>query len=158
MLFITNLHLQCLPNTCIVHLNGFVGAVTIRPIRQNEQLVVTYIDNIDEIFPRIQDRQKVLRIRYNFQCACELCCEDKGTISTPHLQADKDYRYIQSTFKLDSLANDLYKREEIEQMKNKCCCFLTKYAFYAQWKLSTEMVHVAKVFSHLFRRSASNLN
>ncbi|XP_055295185.1 SET and MYND domain-containing protein DDB_G0273589-like [Sitodiplosis mosellana] len=146
---------SCVPNVCIIHANGFINCVTIRPIRRNEQLFVTYIDNIDEMFPGKEDRQKVLQTRYNFQCDCALCTMNVASISMKQLQVDADYKFIQSMFNTDSLAKGLYNRQQIELMKDKCCSFLTKNG-WCVW--SAETRHIAKVFCHLIRRLTLKFN
>lgn len=145
---------SCVPNVCITHKNGFVTCVTIRPIRKNDQLFVTYIDNIDDIFSCKIDRQEELMTKYNFQCECELCSSNE-TISMEQLQLDPDYKFIRLMFKTESLAKNLYNHQQIELMKEKCVSFLTKNEW---WTWSIEIVYIAKVFCYLIRRSTADLN
>lgn len=133
----------CLPNVIRTHKNGFIVWRTIRPIKRNEQLFVTYIGNTTDIFPLREMRQEELKKKFKFNCICELC-NDTVSISMGRLRMDPDYAFI--TKALSDWSTKTHTLDQIEELKKKCLKFLTQHG----WEpLYNETVYVNKVLYYL---------
>ncbi|XP_055305772.1 SET and MYND domain-containing protein DDB_G0273589-like [Sitodiplosis mosellana] len=71
---------SCSPNAYITAQNGLNIAVVLRPVRKNEQLCVTYDEQI--LMKPKTERQRDLQSKFKFQCKCDRCKQPQLESST----------------------------------------------------------------------------
>lgn len=133
---------SCVPNVCHVFKDGCIKCVVIRPIKKNEQLLISQF--ACDVFESELQRMAVLRSRF-VNCECERCMLNSFP-SNPRMLLDSDFKLIQKIFKNQTLYFGLYDRERIELMKAKCFSFLQKYG---RMNWSKEMGYILDVLSLL---------
>lgn len=133
---------SCVPNVCHVFKDGFINCIVIRPIKKNEPLSISYITW--DLYASEAQRREILQSRY-IKCKC-MRCQVKSSSSDQRMRSDPDFLFIKNTFRIHSLHNGMFSRNQIDSMKEKCFSFLQTYS---RMKWSIEMGHVIDVLSFL---------
>lgn len=128
---------SCAPNVCLEIKDGFTICNVIRPIRKNEQLFISYVDEMKNK----AERQMELFLRYHIYCTCDRCKLPFESSNT-EMKMDPNFQAIKKT--KVSLTDD-YKIHD--SMKEKCYSFLKKYG-KSPW--SDELSYVVKRLGYYF--------
>lgn len=119
---------SCAPNATLVSFDGYNVIVTIRPIKADEQLFLSYFRN-DKVQHSTKDRKKYILARCRFNCVCERC---KGN-SLPkgernQIRKDGCFQYIErNKSKVNFEVEGPIQTQCAKELEEKCVEFLNRY-------------------------------
>lgn len=110
---------SCVPNAMMHRIGNMQYCVTIRPIKKNQQIFLTYMAEsfVQSLFEGVADEKtnRYLLETFNFQCKCEMCDPDEQ--NSRGLCSNSDYLFVipfasRLTLAYESkrLKNALYKK------------------------------------------------
>lgn len=113
---------SCVPNLYNYATGNQTFCITIRPVKKNEQLFISYLGKSKEQSGK--ERQTELKLRWNFECKCDRCepQRQRQQIDSNKMRQDSNYKFIYRHFKIDS-TNVM----NTTILKKKCIKFLQKY-------------------------------
>lgn len=114
--------------------------VTIRPIKQGDQLFVSYLG----FGKNTKKRQASLKNQYQFDCKCDKCEPQCKSIDRAPMKADTNFRYL-----LDCAEVNINDKAQRTEHKQKCIDFLHKYG-HLPW--SEELEYVLHCFKNCLSR------
>lgn len=120
---------SCTPNLHVIeHKNKAIG-ITLRPIKNGEQVFISYTADIMGNKP-VTYQQKYLLERFGFQCKCERCKPKSSTSTSINFQSDPDFQL---------LIKELKKRPDLDfdegkflMLQEKCIGLLSRFG-NMQW-------------------------
>lgn len=115
---------SCCPNIAKFKKNNLSICKAILPIREGEQLFISYVDEDDDEYKTEIGRQRFLQNNFGFNCRCAIC-KDGILKNTLKLQDDTAFvRVVKDLEKLEMKFDLLIVREIIKN----CKLFLTKFS------------------------------
>ncbi|XP_031619101.1 SET and MYND domain-containing protein DDB_G0273591-like [Contarinia nasturtii] len=132
---------SCAPNACYGFKDGKGYIITIRPIKQDEQIFINYIG--DKIKGSRVQRQEHIKRHWEFECKCERCAATAVIQPISFLIDDPHYRYIQNNKKDRFLPFGCKKRN---RLRDECMNFLRKHGHC--WTLVLDDVTISFLLSH----------
>ncbi|XP_037028896.1 SET and MYND domain-containing protein DDB_G0273589-like [Bradysia coprophila] len=145
-LFTSYFNHSCIPNVILLVKDSIAICKALRPIKQGEQLFITYID--DEGYGMTEkQRNDQLEMVYGFRCQCEFCRKGDKHKNIEQLQLDADFRYVAINIPqlIQHSSTDLMKG-----IKGHCIAFLKKYPL--QSIASTEGGYILTTLSSLMQK------
>ncbi|KAG4067938.1 hypothetical protein HA402_010624 [Bradysia odoriphaga] len=137
---------SCIPNVTILVKDSIAVCKAVRPIKQGEQLFITYID--DEGYSMTEkQRNDYLELGYGFRCKCEFCQKGDKHKNIEQLQLDADFAYVAFNMPLFIQRSST---NLIRQIKHHCVAFLEKYP--VQSIASIEGGYILSTLSGLMQR------
>lgn len=134
---------SCLPNIAKLSRGNISLCKAIRPIKQGEQLFLTYLD--DNVFGMSEkDRNNQLYTTYGFRCRCLLC--KNGPLRADHLEKDENFIFVAANAMIAEEKKDVVLlRNVIEH----CVQFLIQHYRMIG---SQEMYYIADTLGALFSK------
>lgn len=137
-----NFNHSCTPNVCYFFKDGYIKCITVRPIKKNEQLFISFIAL--DLYRSEIERQTILRSRF-VSCKCERC--KLGALkSNVQMQTDLDFQQVDKMFNIETLVKGCYERNKIRLMMEKSFSLLRKFE-RMEW--SSEIDRIVVVLSFL---------
>lgn len=128
---------SCWPNATIIKKNNLSVCKTILPIRQGDQIFISYVDEDDEEYKIEVRRQDYLQWGYGFRCKCRIC-ENGPMENTSRLQDDDAFvMVVRDVDKLQENVDMTLIRNIIENCKK----FLTKHEKSVPSRESMFIIH-----------------
>lgn len=120
---------SCYPNIILYPDNGSVIGKVIRPIKEGEQLFVSYHPCTKAL---TEKRQSLIQETQNFLCQCERCCDRlSDTRSIRELASDPLYQSIERDFaSKQPVIMNFYEESDRKVWEERACALLKKYGRY----------------------------
>lgn len=131
---------SCAPNLHFATSEKCGYCVTVRPIKKGDQVFINYLG--DDVHKPTEQRQKILKDIWEFQCKCNKCEHIDDPTDHDAMNLDPALKYVIRNFGNNQITPDNTKRA---QLKKQCTKFLKKYG--QQW--STELEFVINCFTSL---------
>lgn len=114
---------SCIPNVIKLGKDNVAVCKALLPIKQGEQLFITYID--DEAFNMTEkERNDQLENIYGFRCKCQICTTGMVKGGEHLLQTDSAFKYVVTN--VPRLIGN-FDIDLVRDIKTKCIEFLTKH-------------------------------
>lgn len=131
---------SCLPNVTKLSKGNLSVCKTILPVKENEQLFLTYIDNV--FHQTSEMRNNNLEKTYGFRCCCELCT--LGTLHANELDNDPAFIYVSS-----HAEDDNFVQNNLQNIKERCVEFIQRHRDKTR---SEEVVYIANTLAAAFSK------
>ncbi|KAG4079186.1 hypothetical protein HA402_015842 [Bradysia odoriphaga] len=137
-----NLNHSCTPNVCHFFKDGYIKCITVRPIKKDEQLFISYVT---WDFYRCEIERQIILLSRFVNCKCERCNLHEMK-SNRQMQLDLDFQQVDKMFDMEKLVYGLYERKQIDLMIEKSFSVLNKFG---QMNWSSEIDRIVHVLSFL---------
>lgn len=119
---------SCAPNATLVSFDGYNVIVTIRPIKADEQLFLSYFRN-DKIQHSTKDRKKYILARCRFNCNCERCNGNSLSRGERNeITQNECFRYIErNKSKINFKVEGPIQTQPAKELEEKCIEFLDRH-------------------------------
>lgn len=145
VLIASYLNHSCLPNVAKLTKDNMSIIKTILPIKQGEQIFVTYIS--DEVFDMTREqRNSFLNRFYGFECKCRLCTS--GRLFTDNLFDDPSFTYVSS-----NVLNEDFANNNLSMIIQHCIEFLQRHEGISG---SKEIAYIADTLTALFSKQLND--
>ncbi|KAG4072492.1 hypothetical protein HA402_005264 [Bradysia odoriphaga] len=136
LLLVTSyLNHACCPNVAKLKMDNLSICKAILPIKKGEQLFISYVDEDNDKYNSLIDRQRYLQDAFGFTCKCEIC--EKGTMRNTFTLQD-DSAFINVVNGLKTLENH-FSISTVSDVIENCKRFLIRFP---KMVLSPESVYV----------------
>lgn len=166
-ILVNYLNHSCAPNVIIVSVSNFNICITLRPIKNGDQLFVSYFRNDPMKLSKV-DRRKYLQDICDFHCNCERCTLSTMPKELEEMKSDACYEYLRwngskingcTEFGRHARVLRLCSCKKItdpdtKMMLKKCMEFLNKYG---QTTWTTELDFVVKIYEKALKHQFEQL-
>lgn len=141
----TGLILSMINHSCSPNVHNFAVrnqrcSVTIRPVKKDQQLFITYLTDDEK---PLQQRQKELKQWWGFECKCDYCRSDNQSIDVKMALSNPTLRHVITNYSI---------KENHPVIMDKCLKFLNKRV-NAPWSMEIQMM--AAVLGHIYNSMQS---
>lgn len=131
---------SCLPNVTKLSRGNLSICKTILPVKENEQLFLTYIDNVFEMTS--ENRNNDLENTYGFRCSCELCTS--GILRANELVEDPCFIYISA-----HATDENFVKNNLRNFKERCIEYIQRHQDMTR---SEEVTYIANILAAAFSK------
>lgn len=130
---------SCAPNVYNYSVDNRKFCVTIRPVRKDEQVFISYLGPDDD--QTAKQRQNLLKSKWGFECKCDKCEPCCQIADSNKMKLDPCFKFVHRTFKTDQINN-----MNTLILKKKCIKFLSKYGHLP---FSNELKYISDIYTTL---------
>lgn len=112
----------CVPNVFVFDVDNLSIAITLRPIKNGDQLFVSYAGNAGGL--KFIDQAYLLH-NFGFQCKCGKCVPDETTMIASQIQRDPEYQFVLKAFCAQPQLN--FEETKSKKIQNMCYSLLKRY-------------------------------
>lgn len=132
---------SCTPNLCLTPFRNLQIGVTIRPVKKDEQLFITYRPLLEIYSKTTEERQESLKKNMGFECECSKCVPRYQQNDQWMMQMDSNYQFIYKFFIENTSAISI---EQCLLLKAECFEFLRKFG-HLPWSEEIEIAMMCYV-------------